>query len=33
MYLANKYNRFLPADPKLKAEIDNWIMWQMGGQG
>jgi hypothetical protein len=33
MYLADKYNRFLPSDPKLKAEIDNWIMWQMGGQG
>lgn len=33
MYLAEKYSKFLPSDPKLKAEIQNWINWQMGGQG
>lgn len=33
LYLAEKYNRFIPADPRLKAECLNWVFWQMGGQG
>jgi GST-like protein len=33
LYLAEKYNKFLPPDPRLKTEVMNWVFWQMGGQG
>jgi len=33
VYLADKYNRFLPKDPRVRAECFNWIFWQMGGLG
>lgn len=33
LYLAEKYQRFIPTDPRLKAEMFNWVFWQMGGQG
>ncbi len=33
LYLAEKYNKFIPSDPRLKAEVMNWIFWQMGGLG
>jgi len=33
VYLAEKYERFLPQDPRQKAECMNWVMWQMAGQG
>ncbi len=33
LYFAEKYNRFIPADPRLRTEILNWLFWQMGGQG
>lgn len=33
LYLAEKYNRFLPSDPSLKPELINWLFWQVGGQG
>jgi len=33
LYLAEKYHRFIPTDPRLKAEVFNWVFWQMGGQG
>jgi len=34
VYLAEKYNAFLPQkDPRKKAEIMNWVFWQMGSQG
>jgi GST-like protein len=33
LYFAEKYNRFIPTDPRLKVEVMNWIFWQMGGQG
>lgn len=33
LYLAEKYNRFLPTDPRLKAEVMQWVFWQMAGQG
>lgn len=33
LYLAEKYNRFIPTDPFLRVECFNWMFWQMGGQG
>lgn len=33
LYFAEKYNRFIPSNPRLKAECMNWIFWQMGGLG
>jgi len=33
LYLAEKYNQFIPSDLRLRAEVLNWIFWQMGGQG
>jgi len=33
LYLAEKYNRFIPADKRLRQEVYNWLFWQMGGQG
>lgn len=32
-YLAEKYDRFLSHDPKIKSETLQWIMFQMGGIG
>ncbi|MBY6154328.1 glutathione S-transferase family protein [Vannielia litorea] len=32
-YLAEKYGRFLPDDPKLRSETLQWVMFQMGGIG
>ena len=32
-YLAIKYDRFLPHDPKLQSETLQWLMFQMGGIG
>lgn len=32
-YLAEKYDRFLSQDPKLKSETLQWLMFQMGGIG
>jgi glutathione S-transferase len=28
-----KYGRLIPRDPILRAEVFNWVFWQMGGQG
>lgn len=30
LYLADKFQRFIPADPLLRAECMNWLFWQMG---
>ena len=33
IYLAEKTGRFLPADPALRYQTIQWLMWQMGGVG
>jgi len=33
LYLAEKYNRFIPTDKRLRTEVMNWLFWQVGGQG
>ena len=32
-YLAEKYNKFLASDPKLRSETLQWLMFQMAGVG
>jgi glutathione S-transferase/GST-like protein len=32
-YLGNKSGRFYPADPRTRAEVDQWLFWQVGGRG
>jgi GST-like protein len=33
LYLADKTGRFLPADPRARVPVYEWLMWQMGGFG
>ncbi len=33
IYLAEKTGRLLPADPALRHQTIQWVMWQMGGVG
>ena len=30
IYLAEKFDQFIPSDPSQKAECLSWLMWQMG---
>ena len=29
-YLAEKYEKFIPTDPRKRVECFNWLFWQMG---
>jgi len=33
MYVAEKEGRFMPADPRGKYDVVQWVMWQMANQG
>ena len=33
LYLAEKTGRFLPADPRARVAVHEWLMWQVGGFG
>ncbi|MDB5395163.1 MAG: putative S-transferase [Rhodospirillales bacterium] len=33
MYLADKIGEFLPEVPRHRAEVSQWLFWQMGGLG
>jgi GST-like protein len=33
LYLAQKYGKFIPANPRDVADMHCWIYWQMAGQG
>jgi GST-like protein len=33
MYIAEKEGWFFPQDPRGKAEVTQWVMWQMANQG
>ena len=33
IYLAEKTGRFLPSDPRKRAPVLQWVMWQMSAQG
>lgn len=32
-YLGRKFDRFYPADPRQRTDVDQWLFWQMGGLG
>lgn len=33
LYLAEKFQCFIPTDPRLRVEMMSWLFWQMAGQG
>jgi GST-like protein len=33
LYLGEKTGRFLPAEPRARVAVFEWLMWQMGGFG
>lgn len=33
LYLAEKTGQFMPADPRGKYDVVQWVMWQMANQG
>jgi GSH-dependent disulfide-bond oxidoreductase len=33
LYLAEKTGKFIPADPRGRAQTQEWLFWQMGGLG
>ncbi|MEM7214800.1 MAG: glutathione S-transferase N-terminal domain-containing protein [Pseudomonadota bacterium] len=32
-YLGRKFGKFYPSDERGRVEVDQWVMWQMGGLG
>jgi len=32
-YLGRKFGQFYPSDERGRVEVDQWLMWQMGGLG